>query len=463
MGIFVILISSGAGFVLPSLQMNRLSGNVTDATLYAQEGIEAVRSIRNQGWNAPFLGTICSGGCGISTGSGFWAWNGGNNTKPPYTRVITVLDVLRDGVGNVVASGGVNDPNTKKVTSTVSWSFTATRPQTVSLVTYMTNWRKAIGGNWANTTLEACLDLPGAADGKGVATAGSYAYVLRNNTSSNFTVVDISTPTVPTAVATISLSGTPSGIALSGNYAFVTTNNTSGELVVVDITNPLVPTVATTLNIPGNLAANALYISGTYAYVVRVSGTNNFTVVNIGTPTTPVVTGSMTLSSDGSDVMILGTYAYVASGDNNRELQVVNVTTPSAPILTGSLNLSGNTNGVSITAFGTTVLVGRNDGSVALINVTTPSVPTLITTYLSGVGADSHMIMDPSNTYAFMATNVSTKEFQSVLVATPSTPSLSSFVNLGNNLTGVAYSSTKDRVMVTGINNTQEVCVIRPN
>ena len=148
MGIFIMLVSGGAGFVLQSLRVNRLSGNVTDATLYAAEGIEAARSIKYQGWTTPFLATTCTSSCGVSSSGGFWAWNGTNNTKPPYTRVITVTDVSRDGSGNVVASGGTNDANTKKITSTVNWNFIAARPETITLITYLTNWAKSIIGNW---------------------------------------------------------------------------------------------------------------------------------------------------------------------------------------------------------------------------------------------------------------------------------------------------------------------------
>jgi len=463
MGIFIILVSTGAGFTLPSLRMNRLGGNVTDATFYAAEGLEAAKSIRYQGWTTPFLATSCSGGCGVSASSGFWAWNGVNNTKPPYTRAITVSSVGRDGSGNIVASGGTDDPNTKKVTSAVNWNFIAARPETISLVTYVTNWVKSIIGNWGSVTQETCLDLTGAQDGRGVATSGNYAYVVRNNTTNNFTVIDITTPATPSISTTISLTGTPSNIAISGNYAFVTTDANAGELVVVNITNPLVPTVAATLNITGNNNANSLYISGNFAYVVRASGASNFNVVNITTPTAPVVSGSLTLAGAGTDVFVMGNFAYVSSDDNAQELQVVNVTTPATPTAAGSLNLTGNSNALSITGFGTTVMVGRVDGTVAIVNVTTPATPTLLATYTAGTLSVARMTMIPTNSYLLLATFSGTQEFQSVLVTTLTSPTLGSAVNMADNLTGVAYSQAKDRAIVTGINNTTEVCVMKPN
>jgi hypothetical protein len=61
-----------------------------------------------------------------------------------FNRTITVTDVQRDGANNIVASGGINDPDTKKVTSRVNWNFSPSRNNTVSLSTYLTNFRKAI-------------------------------------------------------------------------------------------------------------------------------------------------------------------------------------------------------------------------------------------------------------------------------------------------------------------------------
>jgi len=140
MAIFIILVSGGAAFTVPALRMNRLGGTMTDATLFAQEGIEAARSIKKQGWTIPFLATDCTGGCGISVSGGVWVWSGTTNTKPPFLRTIVVSSVSRDGSGTIVSSGGVDDPDTKKVTVTVTWSVSPTRPETVTLVTYLTNW-----------------------------------------------------------------------------------------------------------------------------------------------------------------------------------------------------------------------------------------------------------------------------------------------------------------------------------
>ena len=134
--LFVIFSGGIVAVVLQGLDSNRLGEEQTVASQYATEGIEAVRSIKNQSF--AFLANSAS--LGVTSSGGLWNFSGTNNTFGKYTRVLAVSDVQRDGSGNIVASGGTLDTSTKKVTSTVSWNFTPTRNNSVALATYLTNW-----------------------------------------------------------------------------------------------------------------------------------------------------------------------------------------------------------------------------------------------------------------------------------------------------------------------------------
>jgi hypothetical protein len=83
--IFMIF-SSGAIFVvLQSFDANRLGAEEATAAQLASEGIEAVRSIRNQS----FANLVNSTGTGVTrNASGVWIFSGTNNTVNKYTRVI---------------------------------------------------------------------------------------------------------------------------------------------------------------------------------------------------------------------------------------------------------------------------------------------------------------------------------------------------------------------------------------
>lgn len=142
---FVIVAGAVMTTVLSGLNADRLAQEQSIAMQYATEGMEAVRSIRNQA----YANLVNSAGTGILQISGVWGFSGSNNSTDSgkYTRTITVADVCRDGSGNIIACGSGQDANTKKVTSTVDWNFLAVRSLNVALTEYLTNWKAAISGS----------------------------------------------------------------------------------------------------------------------------------------------------------------------------------------------------------------------------------------------------------------------------------------------------------------------------
>jgi len=146
--IFMIFATGAVGVVIQGLSSNRLGEEQTVATQYASEGLEAVRSIKNRG----FSNLVNSSGTGLARSGTVWVFSGSNNTFTPkpgktYTRVIKVEPVYRNANGDIVTSGGTLDNLSKKITSTVTWSFSPARNNSVVLTTYLTNYRKPIVAN----------------------------------------------------------------------------------------------------------------------------------------------------------------------------------------------------------------------------------------------------------------------------------------------------------------------------
>lgn len=145
--IFMLFSTAAIITLLQGFNTNRLGSEETVATQFATEGIEAVKSIKNQA----YTNLVNSAGTGVIKVAGLevWAFSGANNTlthnsTDNYTRVIKVESVNRDGSGNIVSTGGTTDPDTKKITSTVNWNFNAARPESVVLSSYLSDWRKPI-------------------------------------------------------------------------------------------------------------------------------------------------------------------------------------------------------------------------------------------------------------------------------------------------------------------------------
>ena len=143
-GIFVIVASSLAFLIFSSYTVGRLSSEVTQANLLAEEGLEAARSIRDNSWNDLILGDY-----GLDNSTGYWKFLGASEIiDGKFTRITEVTEIDPDNP----------DPDRKKVTSKVTWQFTEARPQEVKLVTYLTNWQKVLA-SYCDGTCTLCADI----------------------------------------------------------------------------------------------------------------------------------------------------------------------------------------------------------------------------------------------------------------------------------------------------------------
>jgi prepilin-type N-terminal cleavage/methylation domain-containing protein len=112
--------------VLVSANANYLRSSMTNlktvkAIYLAEEGIETISFNANNDWNN--LGTVDT----VYTL---------NSSSTDYVRTFYTEEVERDGNDDIVASGGMVDPDTRKLTVEVSW-FDRSATTTKSLSTYL--------------------------------------------------------------------------------------------------------------------------------------------------------------------------------------------------------------------------------------------------------------------------------------------------------------------------------------
>lgn len=141
MGIFAVIASAGVSSVLLMNKSNRISTEDTKATLILQEGYEAVRAIKKQGWENLVNGTY---GLGISADQ--FVLTGSSDTTDGYTRSINITNAQRDASGNIVESGGTEDASTKKVEVVVNWVYSPGNTKNISNIFYVSNWEEPISG-----------------------------------------------------------------------------------------------------------------------------------------------------------------------------------------------------------------------------------------------------------------------------------------------------------------------------
>lgn len=144
----VLAVAIAVMFFLAIYEMILFANKITanslrrvEALNFAQEGIEAVRTIRDKSWSVNLAGVVSDTNYYLAISEGKWTIS---QIPEPllnniFARVIKFYGVNRDVNGNIVMSGGTADVKTKKVVSNVSWTEKG-QSYTVSLETYITNF-----------------------------------------------------------------------------------------------------------------------------------------------------------------------------------------------------------------------------------------------------------------------------------------------------------------------------------
>lgn len=103
-----------------SVYVERQSFYTTQASFLLEEGAEAVRILRDNGWSN--ISSLIVGTNYYPTfSSGTWTLSSTQSTIGIFTRTVKIANVNRDDATGDISSIGTNDIGTKLVTVTVSW------------------------------------------------------------------------------------------------------------------------------------------------------------------------------------------------------------------------------------------------------------------------------------------------------------------------------------------------------
>jgi len=120
--ILVVSIIAVLAVAQKSITVSRQALATTSANFLLEEGAEAVRIYRDNGWSN--ITSLSAGAEYYPTFSGgTWILSTTPNTVEAFTRKVVITNVNRDNsTSDIVTSLGTNDLGTKLVTVTVSWN-----------------------------------------------------------------------------------------------------------------------------------------------------------------------------------------------------------------------------------------------------------------------------------------------------------------------------------------------------
>lgn len=465
--IFGLLVMAMVGAWLYGEESGALAGNRSRAIFLAEEGLEAVRNIRDNNFS-----NLVDGTYGISAGGNKWSLSGSSDTTGIFTRQVQISS---------------NGSDRKNIVSTVTWPQNAVRNGSISLSSQLTYWqREVLLMNWTSSTIASSFNLTVAnsgnetADGKSIYFANNKLYFTRvNSGGSEFYIFDVSDPSNPSILGRRDLNGTPNDVVVVGNYAYLASTDNKTELQIVNVGDPStiqnagnLTSVDLTVANSGNNTADsmALATDGSYLYMIR-NGGDELLIFNIASnPSNPgnPVGRNPAITGVPADIVISGNFAYVATNDNSAELRVFNITNKSAPVLAATVNMNSGNNSADAKslAIGSNYLyVGRQSSAAPefyVYDVSNPLSPTLRGTVELGANVNG-LSYNSSDNIVFSATGNTALDLRIVDVSNPLLPSVRTSLNTANSPVYVFYAPTPvDRVFLANTLNSIELQVVAP-
>lgn len=397
-GLVVIVAAIFVQLAIGSFGLERSAKENTVASNFAQEGLEAVRSIADRAFSELIPGTY---GLDVN-GNGVHILLGTSNDYGMYSRVITVEQVMRNS-GDIVESGGTDDPDTRLVVSTVTWTTEHAVTNSVVLKTYFTRWRGE-ENSWdtSNSFNNGTEFTPTLSNGSRLLTAApleSMTALLTKNVQGSAIVNDVAVDKIRDRLYValqdnganaeflsydisdishghMTLSGSlnlaegirKGGLALGKNYAYVAIDSTTSEIIVIRLRDMIIvqnwflPTTSDT-----TLLSIALDEATEHLYVGREDDLDTdaeFFVVNTANPEGALsVVSSASIGANVNDIAILNNFAYLATNRFDGELYTVNLQT-TTPMTTVSCDIPGILqDAVTAYAANDRLFIGRTGGA----------------------------------------------------------------------------------------------------
>ncbi len=116
--VFAIIIISVNSFYL---NMAIKSRNSISASFILEEGVEAIKSMRDHSWQNNIENLNTSTDYYLLFDNNLWSSVESVQMEGIFERKFQIFDVYRDANGDIVSSGGSLDPGTKLVLVSVSW------------------------------------------------------------------------------------------------------------------------------------------------------------------------------------------------------------------------------------------------------------------------------------------------------------------------------------------------------
>jgi hypothetical protein len=441
-----LIVTTMVGAFVYGRESARLAGARSRGSFVADEGIEAVRNIRDAAFS-----NLSAGAHGLAISGGQWIFSGSADAVDIFSRSLTIAAV---------------DSRRKSFNVGVIWVQNPQRTGTITADGRLTDWRRDFA-DWSASSTADTLDLTGGTNATEIAlyrtASNTYAVVVRNSSgAAELYVVDVTDPADISLVGSVDLGANANDVAVIGSHVVVASAADTQELQVVSLSTPSVPAVVGTLDLTGATNANAVAGFGDTIFIGRVGGGNQeLYALSIATPSTPNLISGLELGTSIAKIVLAQNNSYIYAAAAADEFLVIDVSSPASMSLAGSFNAAGGADGTAVAAFSTSAVLGRGNGEIYVLNVSTPSSPSSVGGPIDIGASINDLSMGVGDIYIFAGTNTGGAQFQVLDVSVLTTPTVLETLSIGANISGVVWDFDLNRAFLSSAGT--EVLVIQPN
>jgi hypothetical protein len=416
------------------------TGKTLSALAVTQEGITAVRAIRDMGWSSLATGTH-----GLAFTNGVWGFQGTSDTRSGFTRTVTVTDL---------------STTERQVVSSVTWTTYTGRPRTTRLVTNLSDWRNAkvtpvipnkLYCDWTRPRVVGTATITNNVTPTGDAVRNKIVYLTSYSSTANksdFFVIDATSSTNPVTLGNgVNTGSGLNAVALKGSFAYTASRDSTNQLQILNVSVTSSPQLIENYRLGSNVGqALSIAVTGTLALVgTEKDGGPEFFIVDVSIPTAPFLVKTMEIGESVGGIAMQGNYVYLATGVDTKELWIIDITNPYVPVVKSTYDIPYTTNGLSayanpqdghvyITRQGH---LGIPSQEVSEFDVSDPVHPV----YLSGLDIiyDTHSIFVSENLFFFGFD--SNPEFQIYDNTTSTSPTVYSTLDVPNNIIDLVFEN----------------------
>jgi hypothetical protein len=463
----VALFSASASMMITTMisaqDSNLAAANLNKASLMAEEGLDAVKSIRNE-----FFTNITDGDYQIAITSGAYTLQPGIETIDTFTRQVTI-------------DSNALDTYHKRVTVEVTYPNRTGANRLVQAQTIITDWQRTIStgtNTWISPIITIENDIDGNGDLRDLIIDGDYLYGLRS-TNDEIVVFDISDPAIVTELDSLSIDAGPYTMVKRDDFLYIASSANGQEVAVIDVSNPNnikrvdeIDLSKNNNNVDGVLTdpSDNIYIAvrnyGRSSLPSKPKSTQQYTLYAYDNSKPKKLSLESTYMQLGSKVKIYNAeikddYVFLGTNQSSKEIIVVDVSDIYNMTESHFIDLPGNDDVSALKILGDLMLIGTTDGYAYIYSVANPASPVLISSIT--LTNKVHSIMKVEDYLLIAVEDGWTTKLEVYDMSNQSSPSFVSETDIRSDIKDIAYDPINNLLYLGTVNNTRELVQIEPS